>query len=230
MTDNEKLRIQAETKLSQTPSNQAPRLTEAARAHHELKVTQVELELQNEELRRSQLQLTAERELYFELYDLAPVGYCTIKEDGLISIANLTIAAMLGVERSALINRSLSQYILKEHHDIYYRHIKQAFTNNALPPIELRMSKKDGAPFWVSLSGTISQAANDEHICRVALQDITSHKLEEDEKYRQLDELRRWQTVTLGREGRINELKREVNELAARLGEQPRYAHVTASH
>ena len=64
---------------------------------HELHVHQIELEMQNEELRRAQAELDAARSRYFDLYDLAPVGYCTISEKGLILEANLTAATMLGV-------------------------------------------------------------------------------------------------------------------------------------
>src|ERR1039458_767612 len=70
---------------------------ETRRMLHELRVHQIELEMQNEELRRAQAELDAERAAYFDLYDLAPVGYCTVSEPGLILQANLTAAGLLGV-------------------------------------------------------------------------------------------------------------------------------------
>jgi PAS domain-containing protein len=72
---------------------------------HELQVHQIELEMQCEELMRSQQELETTRARYFELYDLAPVGYCMISNGGLIQEANLTAAALLGRPQSKLIKR-----------------------------------------------------------------------------------------------------------------------------
>ena len=80
---------------------------EVRQALHELRVHQIELEMQNEELRRTQEELEASRERYFDLYDLAPVGYFTLSEQGLILEANLKAAKLLGVERSALVKAAL---------------------------------------------------------------------------------------------------------------------------
>src|ERR1039458_9788434 len=86
----------------------------ARRALHELRVHQIELEMQNEELRRTQQELEASRERYFDLYDLAPVGYFTLSEQGLILEANLTAAKLFGVARSVLVKQPLSRFILPE--------------------------------------------------------------------------------------------------------------------
>ena len=91
---------------------------------HELRVHQIEMEMQNEELRRVQAELEASRERYFELYDLAPIGYFTLSEQGLILEANLTAASMLGGARGALVKQPLTRFILSEDRDIYYRHRK----------------------------------------------------------------------------------------------------------
>ena len=98
---------------------------EAKRLLHELHVHQIELEMQNEELRRAQQELEASRTKYFDLYDLAPVGYVTLSEKGLILEANLTAANLLGVERGQLLQQPLTRFIVSEDQDICYRHRKQ---------------------------------------------------------------------------------------------------------
>src|SRR5579863_8611523 len=92
----------------------------ARRALHELRVHQIELEMQNEELRRTQEELEASRARYFDLYDLAPVGYFTLSEQGLILEANLTAAKLLGVPRGTLVKQPLSRFVLREDQDTYY--------------------------------------------------------------------------------------------------------------
>ncbi|MEI6309655.1 MAG: PAS domain-containing protein, partial [bacterium] len=108
---------------------------------HELQVHQIELEMQNEELRRTQLELDATRARYFDLYDLAPVGYCTLSEQGLILEANLAAATLLGSARGALVRQLISRFIHKEDQDIYYLHLKQLFQTGEPQACELRMVK-----------------------------------------------------------------------------------------
>ncbi len=142
-----------------------------AQALHELRVHQIELEMQNEELRRAQAELDAARARYFDLYELAPVGYCTLSGKGLIVEANLTAASLLGVARSALVRQPLSRFVLKEDQDIYYLHRKQLFKRHAAPlpgavpagpangpqTCELRMVKPDGTVFWAHLAAVATQ-------------------------------------------------------------------------
>jgi len=151
---------------------------------HELRVHQIELEMQNEELRRTQAELDASRARYFDLYDLAPVGYCTVSEKGLILEANLTAATLLGVDRGALVQQPISRFILKEDQDIYYRHRKQLFETHSTSSgpagepqaCELRMVKKDGPAFWARLEATAAWDAGGAAVCRVVLSDMTERK------------------------------------------------------
>ena len=114
-------------KTAQTPEDLAVLSSgETQRTLHELRVHQIELEIQNEELREAQAELEASRECYFDLYDLAPVGYCTLSEKGLILEANLTAATLLGVARGTLVKQPITRFILKEDQDVYYLHRKQS--------------------------------------------------------------------------------------------------------
>jgi PAS domain S-box-containing protein len=149
---------------------------EMRRTLHELHVHQIELEIQNEELRRSQEELDAARERYFDLYDLAPVGYCTLSEKGLILEANFTAATLLGVARGALVKQPISRFIHKEDQVIYYLHRKKLFETGEPKACELRMLKKDGTAFWVRLEATAVQDAAGVPACRVLLSDITERK------------------------------------------------------
>ncbi len=157
-TQTNPLRRLAEEKAAlmiETP--QALSLEETRRMLHELRVHQIELEIQNEELRRAQEELEAARERYFGLYNLAPVGYCTLSEKGLIQGINLTAAALLGMARSELVKQPISRFILKEDQDIYYFHRKQLFETGEPQSCELRMVRPDGTSFWARMVSTTAQ-------------------------------------------------------------------------
>ncbi|MDR3369928.1 PAS domain-containing protein [Rhodoferax sp.] len=81
---------------------------------HELQVHQIELEMQNEELRHTQLALQTSRDSHADLYDHAPTGYLCISDIGLITQANLTAATLLGTPRSQLIQQPLSHFIFRD--------------------------------------------------------------------------------------------------------------------
>jgi PAS domain S-box-containing protein len=146
---------------------------ETQRIIHELQVHQIELELQNEELRRAQMELDASHARYFELYDLAPIGYCTISENGIVMEANLTAATMLGVARVDLVGQLLSSFILAEDQDIYYRHRQQLFATNNQQGCRLRLLRPSNPPFWARLEATVVQESESgSPVCRVILSDI----------------------------------------------------------
>ena len=144
---------------------------------HELRVHQTELEMQNEELHRIQKALEASRAAYIDLYDLAPIGYFTASERGLILEANLTAANLLGVPRGALLQQPVSQFILPEYQDIYYQCRKRLFETGTTQNCELRMLRVATEPFWARLDGT---AARDREtgapLCRVVISDISERK------------------------------------------------------
>ena len=127
--DSAQLRRQAEGKAKALELQDVETLTPDGIRNlvHELRVHQIELEMQNEELRTTQVELEAARTRYFDIYDLAPVGYCTVSEKGLILEANLTAATLLGAARGALAKQPFSRFILEEDQDIYYLHRKNLF-------------------------------------------------------------------------------------------------------
>jgi PAS domain S-box-containing protein len=143
---------------------------------HELQVHQIELEMQNEELRKTQLQLQAERERYFDLYDLAPVSYCTVSEAGVITEANLATAELLDVARSKLVGQQFSRYIKKEYQDTFYLCRKLLLANGAQRGCELQLTKADGSAVWVHVNMTTAIDSQDKTVQRLVLTDITAGK------------------------------------------------------
>jgi two-component system cell cycle sensor histidine kinase/response regulator CckA len=180
--DPSELRRRAEEKAAQSPENIDAVLPEEVKLIlHELRVHQIELEMQNEELRTSQAELEAARARYFDLYELAPVGYFTISERGMILEANLTAAIMLDVHRGVLGQSRFAKFVLKEDQDIYYLHRKQLFESGEMQAFDLRMLKQDGSSFWAQLDATVAQADDDTSVIRVVISDITERKRTEEE-------------------------------------------------
>ena len=143
---------------------------------HDLQVHQIELELQNEELRRAQEALEASRARYFDLYDLAPVGYFTLNEGGLILEANLAGANLLGVARSALVNQPLGRFVVGDDADTYYLNHRQLFATGEPQAFELRLAKKGGAPFPAWIDATVTTTEGGARICRKVVSDISERK------------------------------------------------------
>jgi PAS domain S-box-containing protein/putative nucleotidyltransferase with HDIG domain len=170
----EALRAQADTAASPVPED-------IAAVVHDLRVHQIELEMQNEELRRAELELKSSRQEYFDLYDLAPVGYVTLTEKDIILRANLTAARELGVERSELLGTSITRFILREDQDIYYLHHKRLFAGREPQPCELRVMRADGVRLWVHIDAILAHDDSDGGpASRVTLTDITAMKTTEE--------------------------------------------------
>jgi PAS domain S-box-containing protein len=149
---------------------------EIQRLLHELQVHQIELEMQNEELCLFQTAMDAAYLRYFDLYDFAPVGYCTVSEQGLILQTNFVAANLLGMLREEMIKEPISRFILNEDQDIHYLHSKQLIATGEAQTYELRMVKKDGTSFWANLVGTRAQDADGEPELRFVLSDTSKRR------------------------------------------------------
>ena len=167
-----------------SPEGEAARSpAETERMLHELRVHQIELEMQNEGLREAQIQLEAGRATYFDLYDLAPVGYLTVSERGLILEANLHAARLLGVARRALVNRRLSEFIVEQDQDLYYLRRKAILESREPGSFELRMVDSGGARHCAHLAGAAVEDEDGATVLRFVLTDITERK-QTDERHR----------------------------------------------
>ena len=181
---------------------------------HEVRVHQVELEMQNEELRRAQEELEVSRARYFDLYELAPVGYVTLSEKGLILEANLTFAALLRLTRGELINQPLTRFIVREDQDIHYRYHKRLLETGAPQVYEVRMSRKEADPFWTRVEAAAVHDTGGVSVWRVAVSDITRRILAEQAERWAREELQRSHDAL---EERVEERTAEVRILSARL-------------
>ncbi|WP_163339823.1 PAS domain-containing sensor histidine kinase [Desulfopila sp. IMCC35008] len=178
------LRKQAEERLLHLETLQQSKTLDSAetrRLIHELNVHQIELEMQNEELQRTYLELDELQARYFDLYNLAPVGYCTVGEKGLIQEANFTAANLLGVNPSNLIKQSFFRFIQNDDQDIYYLFKKRLFETSKAQTCEVRLICQDGTSFWAELEATISLDEHGKAESRVVLSDISKRKRDADE-------------------------------------------------
>lgn len=139
---------------------------------HELAVHQVELEIQNEELRQSRAEAEEARDRYLDLFDFAPVGYFTLDEHGHIMEANLTGCQILKMERQSLLKKNFAKFINPEETDVFYFYRKKVLENSARQTRELTMQKSDGTSFSAQLEGIKAGEGR----VRIAVIDITELK------------------------------------------------------
>jgi len=170
------LRSKAEEQLRQEPKEPAESSPEEMLAAlQELRVHQIELEMQNEQLRATQADLELARELYVELYDFAPVGYLTLSERGLVRAANLTSTRLLGIERARLLSRPFSGFVLRGDQDSFYLWLREVFGASTTHACELRLRGGQGPVRWARLEA-VRAGQGRERCCRLTLSDITERK------------------------------------------------------
>jgi PAS domain S-box-containing protein len=154
---------------------------ETARLLHELRVHQIELEMQNEELRGAQLQLEASRARWLDLYELAPVGFCTVNHLGLLVQANLTLATMLGTPRSALLRRPFSRFVFEDDQGLWFLLRKNLLADRSPQSCQLRMIAADRSYLSAQLTVTSAIDERGDLELRVAATDVTARQQAERE-------------------------------------------------
>ena len=177
------LRMQAEARL-RPQAEHLPDLSPEAvsKLVQELRTHEIELELQNEELRRAQDEIIVSRDRYSDLYDFAPVGYATLSRKGLIFEANLTLADMLGVGRESLLKQRFSAFVVAEDEDVLYLHYRALRDSRHRQTCELRIRARGGEPFWAKLESTVASSRDaDDFQLRTAVTDISVVKQAEQE-------------------------------------------------
>ena len=208
-----KLRQRAEKKLKEATSSTED-LSGASHERmatliHELEVHQIELKMQNDELRCIQGELEKTRDRYSHLYDFAPVGYFTVSEKGIIEKANLTGADLIGIERSALIGTLFSRFVFRDDQDIFYKYLRCLLKTEKFQFCELRLVKKDGHEFYARLECMVLKNSDEAfREIRVVVSDITESKLAEkkikeysEKLEKQVDFLQRMEAMGIFAEG-----------------------------
>jgi PAS domain S-box-containing protein len=175
------LRSGAEARLARAKVTE-PRIAQALQVHH------IELEMQNEELHRAQAALEASRDRYLQLYDFAPVGYITLSGDGLIADANVTCAALLGVDRQKLINCRFAHYVAPEDSERWHQLYFFAKQPGGRQRCELDLRQADGATLHAQLDCRHMETACAPPLMCITITDITVQKQAEnilcDARYR----------------------------------------------
>ena len=162
---------------------------EMARLVHELEVHQIELEMQNEELQRSRVEIDAALERYTELYDFAPVGYFSIDQQGLIQEVNLAGAAMLGTARSRILQRRLRGFVSPTSRPVVDAFLETMFANPGKQACEALLLTGTGAAFWADLqASSVALPKGERNWCRLAVSNIAALKRGE-EAQRQVEAL-----------------------------------------
>jgi PAS domain S-box-containing protein len=215
------LRRRAEHRLRKRPTGGARIETkaDAQRTLHELQVHQVELELQNEELKQSKAEVDAGLEKFTDLYDFAPVGFFTIASDGAIQLVNLTGANLVGIERSKLIGRRFGLLVSSKHRLVFDSFLKQVFSDQRRLSGDFELSIHGRPPLTVNLE--VRRPPNGLE-CRMAMVDVSqrlsdaSKIRESEERYRTLFELSPVAVYSIDASGLIQKFNRHAVELWGR--------------
>jgi PAS domain S-box-containing protein len=159
---------------------------------HELRVHQIELEMQNEDLQRAQVLLSESRDRYSDLYDFAPVGYFTIDEKGQILETNLSGADLFGVERKRLIKTGFSRFIAPDFQDVFYLHRQHVFETQTKQTCELKLLQRGGPPFYAHVESIAMEGGqNNRRQMQTVVINITARKAAEEALTEARDELER---------------------------------------
>ncbi|MGB8656403.1 MAG: PAS domain S-box protein [Candidatus Zixiibacteriota bacterium] len=190
------LRKKAEEKL-RGKSRRVPELSaeQTRQLMQELQVHQIELEMQNEDLRKTQQEMAESQARYSDLYDFAPVGYFSFDKDGLIVEVNLTGAGLLGVDRKALIRKPFHLYVAPDDRDIFYLHLRRALQAGTRQTCEIRLvkNKRSASQFFARLESLpVRDGQGKLHLCRTAIADITDQKRMTEELEKEKDRAQRY--------------------------------------
>ena len=172
-TDTRALRLKAEQILKEKQRKIDKLLAEsdAKKLLHELQVHQIELEMQNEELRQAQETAEIALKKYTMLYDLAPMGYLTLKKDGKIRELNFTAADMIGERRFSLVNSNFKFFISEESMPVFNKFIDDIFSSKSKESCEVMLGNETRSSRRVYMEGVTT---DDNQTCLLSVVDISN--------------------------------------------------------
>ena len=142
----------------------------------ELRSHRIELERQNEELRLARAEVEAGLQKYYELYDCAPVGYCTVDGAGTIRESNLAGALLLGVDRARLLGGRIGDFVAESSRNGLARFLERSFSTEHKATGEVSVPNGEGGERYLYLEGSSFEAASGEPCCRIAMMDVTASR------------------------------------------------------
>ncbi len=166
-------RVEAELLLAKPPVRN---LTTADTILHELQVHQIELEMQNEQLRQAHVALEESRDRYVDLFEFAPIGYLTLTDKGLIAEVNFIGAELLGTERKKLLLQPFSRYIAPEYSDQFNLRLVRLMQNEAQQSYDMQIRRDDDTKSYVHVDALHVKAEDGTVTFRITLTDITKSK------------------------------------------------------
>jgi PAS domain-containing protein len=178
-TDAGMLRKKAEEKLKSGHKKEIKPDLEADKMKllHELQVHQIELEMQNEELKQANETAEAALKKYTMLYDLAPMGYFTLDEDGSIFDLNFTGAELLGEKRYSLVNSNFKLFISRESQKVFNDFFTKVYTSEAKESCNVKLGYDDASLIHVYIEAIVT---GDDRKCLLSVVDISGIKKQTD--------------------------------------------------
>jgi PAS domain S-box-containing protein len=189
------LRLRAEAMIQHTLSEESRSdrflsPEESKKILQELRVHQIELEMQNDTLRQAQDELEDSRDRYVDLYDFAPVGYLSITAHGMIEEINLAATRLLSMERKALLQRPFTSLVIAEDESRWLTLFLTMMEQNGKDSVEVTLQRGDGSVFPAQLDCATQKVGAGDTALRIALTDITRRKQIEATSFRNQQHLK----------------------------------------
>ena len=147
------------------------------RSVHELEVSQIELEMQNDELVASRAETEVSLDRYAALFDSGPVGYLTLNRGGAVNSVSVSGASLLGVVRSRVLGRHFRLFVAPESRPAFAVFLDQVFRSRTKVTCELALLQEGKAGLFVQLAAKVAESGLE---CNIALIDMTERKSIED--------------------------------------------------